>query len=343
MEWDLTSQLFSYMDEVTKTFVATNLTKIIAIITPLVAIALNMSIMVNGLYGMVGSGPPLLEEMKKFIRYAIIISVASAGGWYQKSLADVAITLPDEFSQALVLPGSGTADSTQIAKNVDLAIDKSLQLVKKAWDNIGFSGPGVAAAVLGLILLIATIFIFGVGTALLLMAKFLMGVVVCFGPIFIFCLLFNATQNLFNKWISSVINYGLVTIFMAVVFGLFIAFMSRAVQAGMEDNASLMIPTVTASFITVIAYFVFKEVPQMAARWGDGIEAAYQGFKMPDKGKGGDGNGNNNNNSGGGQQQGSSGAQGGQQPGVGAGSAGGTGGGAGSAVSDGLRYARGGR
>lgn len=341
MEWDLTSQLFNYMDEVTKTFVAANLSKIIAFATPIVAIALNMSIMVNGLYGMVGSGPPLLEEMKRFIRYAIIISVASAGGWYQNELADVALKLPDEFSQALVLPGSSSANNQEIGRSVDAAVNKSLRLVKTAWENVGLSAAGAASLLLGLLLLAATIFIFGVGTAFILMAKFLLGVVVCFGPVFIFALLFKATQNLFGKWISSVINYGLVVIFMAIVFGLFISFMGSALQAGSEPDASLMIPTVMASFITIVAYFVFKEVPAMAARWGDGIEAAYQGFKVPESAPKDNNNNNNDNkndgNGGGNQNQGGgNGGQAGQQNQ-------GKSAGAGGAMSDGLRYARGGR
>ncbi|MFB0418435.1 type IV secretion system protein, partial [Xanthomonas euvesicatoria] len=42
-------------------------------------------------------------------------------------------------------------------------------------------------------------------------------------------LLFQSTRSLFTQWIGTIINYGLVTILLSAVFGLFMAFYEKAI------------------------------------------------------------------------------------------------------------------
>ncbi|MGV7167931.1 type IV secretion system protein [Xanthomonas citri] len=100
-------------------------------------------------------------------------------------------------------------------------------------------------------------------------------------PIFIFCLLFESTRSLFTQWIGTIINYGLVTILLSAVFGLFMAFYEKAIEAASAINpdAPLLVPIVTCALITVVTWFVLKQVPDMAARWGNGISAGIQGWR----------------------------------------------------------------
>ncbi|WP_341850225.1 type IV secretion system protein [Escherichia coli] len=67
----------------------------------------------------------------------------------------------------------------------------------------------------------------GIGAGLVLMAKLLLAITVCFGPIFIFCLLFKPLYGMFNKWLGSMVNYGLVTILLSMLFGLMIKFYQK--------------------------------------------------------------------------------------------------------------------
>ncbi|WP_407210723.1 type IV secretion system protein [Enterobacter cloacae] len=52
------------------------------------------------------------------------------------------------------------------------------------------------------------------------MAKVLLAISLCLGPIAIFCLLWNPTKGIFAKWMGTVINYSLVIVLLALVFGL---------------------------------------------------------------------------------------------------------------------------
>lgn len=278
--YDVTTQIFGYMDEVSKEFVAANLGVIIATITPVVAIALTIHLMVEGLFTMVrGTGVPLTDLVGRFIRYGIICSIATAGGWYQTDLAAVALNTPDEFAQILIIDGRGAESEGQMASTIDKALDDGLTTAKKAFDNAGVtSGAGLASFLLAAGVLISTIMICGIGAALIILAKFVLAIAVCFGPIFIFCLLFKSTQMLFSKWIGSIINYGLLTILLAAVFGLMMKFYGRSIEAAASPNPDtpILVPIVTCGLLTVVSWFVLKKIPDLASSWGSGVSAAYQ-------------------------------------------------------------------
>ncbi|WDI87817.1 MULTISPECIES: type IV secretion system protein [Xanthomonas] len=283
MAFDATTQIFDYMDRVTNEFVASNLQTIITTVTPIVALGLVMSLLVEGLFIMARpNGEPLSHLVQKFVSWAIIISVASAGGWYQTDLANVAMRTPDEFARVLMVDGQQGGQQNQIAGVIDRAIDRGLTASQRAFDNASvFSGPGLASFALAVTVLLCTVLMCGLGAGFILMAKFLLGVTVCFGPIFIFCLLFQSTRSLFTQWIGTIINYGLVTILLSAVFGLFMAFYEKAIEAASAVNpdAPLLVPIVTCGLITVVTWFVLKQVPDMAARWGNGISAGIQGWR----------------------------------------------------------------
>ncbi|MEQ8045149.1 type IV secretion system protein [Xanthomonas hortorum] len=226
MAFDATTQIFNYLDRVTNEFVASNLQTIITTVTPIVALGLVMSLLVEGVFIMARpNGEPLSHLIQKFVSWAIIISVASAGGWYQTELANVAMRTPDEFASVLMVDGQQGGQQNEIAGVIDRALDRGLTAAQRAFDNASvWNGPGLASFVLAITVLVCTVLMCGLGAGFILMAKFLLGVTVCFGPIFIFCLLFESTRSLFTQWIGTIINYGLVTILLSAVFGLFMAF-----------------------------------------------------------------------------------------------------------------------
>ncbi|WP_179258308.1 type IV secretion system protein [Caballeronia sordidicola] len=276
--FNATTQIFSYIDTVVSQFVAANLGRIITAVTPVVALGLTISLMLEGLFLLARPGhEPLTGLVERFVKYALVISIASAGGWYQTSLANVAMKTPDEFASLFIINGaSGSDQQNQIASVIDKAIDDGLHVAKTAFENAGvMSGPGIASGFLGVAVIVCTVIMCGMGAGLIIMAKSMLGVAICFGPVFIFSLLFKGTSDLFSRWIGTVINYGLVTVLVAAVFGLLMHFYSSAIAAAAVPNASspILVSIMVCGLITVVSYFVMKEVPHMAASWGNGVSA----------------------------------------------------------------------
>ncbi|KUX98625.1 type IV secretion system protein [Escherichia coli] len=249
--------------------------------------------------------------MPKFIVWSMIISFASAGGLYQTQLADAAMKIPDEFSSVLVINGSSGGTEDAMGNNIDKAIHDGMQVARTAFDNADiYSGSGLASLFLACAVIISTVLICGIGAGLVLMAKLLLAITVCFGPIFIFCLLFKPLYGMFNKWLGSMVNYGLVTILLSMLFGLMIKFYQKALDAVTASGAdsSLLGPVFACLLIMIVSYLILMRIPEIASRWGDGISAGIQEL-IPNAGGGGRGAGGGGNQPGG--QKGATGAGGG--------------------------------
>ncbi|UVG61157.1 type IV secretion system protein [Xanthomonas citri pv. durantae] len=158
------------------------------------------------------------------LRAALIIGVATS---MAQGSARLYWTLTDGVSQAITKTVTGSSKSPYEA------IDKNLMLMQVAmsaldqiktggdeeskdekdrarwFTGLGMAGPGVVAG------------------SMLLLNKLAMALVVDFGPLFILCLLFQATKSLFSKWLL----YGLGTVFSLSVLTFTVSLATKVVGA----------------------------------------------------------------------------------------------------------------
>ncbi len=158
------------------------------------------------------------------LRAALIIGVATS---MAQGSARLYWTLTDGVSQAITKTVTGSSKSPYEA------IDKNLMLMQVAmsaldqiktggdeeskdekdrarwFTGLGMAGPGVVAG------------------SMLLLNKLAMALVVGFGPLFILCLLFQATKSLFSKWLL----YGLGTVFSLSVLTFTVSLATKVVGA----------------------------------------------------------------------------------------------------------------
>ena len=267
----LVTPIFKYMDTVVTSFVSENLTTIINAVSPVVGLALSCTLIVECAFGLVSPNvEPLSTLMQRFLRWGIIISIASAGGMYQKTLAHAALRVPDEFANVLIMSGKTT--QTGLGSMIDTAVNAGLHDAKEAFSQAGIIRGSIARGVQGVVILGTTGIICGMGAAYMIMAKVLLSICVCLGPIAIYCLLFKATTNLFGKWMGAVIHYGLITVLVAVVFGLAEKFFMNTLKQGAGSDAIL--PTLACVLVAVISFLIMKQVPEMASRLSDGVQVA---------------------------------------------------------------------
>lgn len=267
----LVTPIFKYIDTVVTTFVSQNLTVVINTISPVVGIALSCVLIVECIFNL--SSPniePLSTLMHRFLRWAIIISIASAGGMYQQMLAHAALRIPDEFANVLIMSSKTTQEG--LGSMIDTAVNSGLNDAKEAFSQAGIIRGSIARGVQGVVILGTTGIICGMGAAYMIMAKVLLSICICLGPIAIYCLLFKATTNLFGKWMGAVIHYGLITILVAIVFGLAEKFFLNTLEQGAGGDAIL--PTLACILVAVVSFLIMKQVPEMASRLSDGIQVA---------------------------------------------------------------------
>lgn len=294
------SPIFHYIDGVTTDFVAHNISSVILGVTPVVAAAMSCVLAIEGVMTMLNpNGEPLSALMQKFLRWGIILSVASTGGMYQHEIAAVILKVPDDFANLLILSNSTDQAGATASTALDTALTEGWKATKTAFKAAGvMSGGGLAALAEAICLAITTVFLCAGSASSILFAKIMLAICVCLGPIAIFCLLFKATSGIFGRWTGVCLNYGLVTVMLSATFGLFEHLFKMAIdRAQTPGDGSLLAPTLTCGIIAVITLQVIKQIPGVAARLGDGIQLAapslMEGLKSASSGLGMTGRGAN--------------------------------------------------
>ncbi|APO98229.1 type IV secretion system protein [Xanthomonas perforans] len=158
------------------------------------------------------------------LRAALIIAVATS---MAQGSSRLYWTLTDGVSQAItkVVTGDSKSPYDAIDKNLGLmqiammSIDqiqtagneqRNDEKTRARWfTGVGMAGPGV------------------VGGSLLLLNKIGMALFVGFGPLFIMCLLFQATKSLFSKWLL----YGVGMVFSLAVLSFMVSLATKVVGA----------------------------------------------------------------------------------------------------------------
>jgi type IV secretion system protein VirB6 len=222
MAFVLFKSFFDTVDEATATFVHDISTRCIVEVTPIVTVALTLSFISYGLLVMRGAvGMPATEFLGKAFRIAIIVNIALAGGLYQSEIAGLIRTLPDDLATALIVKPSQGATAASL---VDEAAGVGFDCAGMAFNKAGiFSFEGLTYCVIGVLVSLMTGVLVAVGGGFLLMSKVALSVLAGLGPLFIVALIFPATARFFDLWLGQVVNYTLLVVLYAAVFGLMMA------------------------------------------------------------------------------------------------------------------------
>lgn len=274
MAFNMTTQLTTIFDSIVVGYISSTSSDIIVFLTPLIGIALTISLMIRGILSTMQDGPPLIDHVRTYMFFALMTSVAGLGGIYQTTIADMIMGIPDALSLA-VMGEHGAGDSTTMANAVDTAMDQGIETMKLAWDGVSWDIlESLVAVMVGGMIMVATLVICGVGFALILVSKFMLGVLAAFGPAFIFLLCFDSTKGMADKWIGMVVNHGTVMVILASVFGLLMTIFSGIVSNIGSDTENLLAQAFAADFFMIVAIFILLEVKGIAQSIGSGASIA---------------------------------------------------------------------
>lgn len=272
---NLSELLSTQIESVVDDFVSGAVGNVITTAVPLVTIALTLSLMLQGLMMMVSpSGEPLSELLKRFFGIAMISTFATAGGFYQATLASMIMGLPEEMSTAL-LAGTGVSASnitelidTSLATGLDIILDLSNEGSWRKW------APYMLAALYAVILIVVC----GLALAYIIVAKVLLAITVAFGPAFIFLLLFKSTRDLFGKWVGSVINYAVLMVLLAAVLSFLMSFFEVVLTDVRDDKVPYWNGILASGILGAAAVVATLKLPGLASSWGGGIASTLLGF-----------------------------------------------------------------
>ncbi len=276
----LFTPLFNELDRVTVVFTRDVSSRVIAGITPVLSAGLTVWFITWGILLMRGAvEQPVREFLGKVIRTALIVSVALGAGLYQADVAEVIRTVPDELAAAVaggeaslgfdVDPVGG---GSRQAALIDLAAGRGLAKAEDAFEKGGLlTQQGIAFYTFGLLILLATVIMVGVGGALILVAKVMLALLAALGPLFIAALLFDSTKRFFERWIAMIATYGLLIVLFACVFTFMLAIFTNYMGGvNLDGNMNVAYGIGGALLLTIVSVAILIELHHLAVGLGGG-------------------------------------------------------------------------
>ncbi|WP_375681559.1 type IV secretion system protein [Bartonella sp. AP60NXGY] len=271
MDFTVFTQLFSKIDQITKTYVTDLSSKTIATITPFVSIGITIAFIIYGWLIIRGAiDMPLSGFVNRFLRISIITSIALTTGLYQPEITNLITQMPYELSKALM---TNPLDDKQLMNLLDKAATKGFQYAGRLFqETVFFESNGLLYSLLGIIILLATSLVVAIGGGLVLLTKIAITLLVGLGPLFIIALLWQPTHRFFEQWIIQVVNYIILFLLLATVFNLMMNIFANYLsdmKLDYDQNVSFMFGG--ALILSIISIMLLLKLSSIANSLAKGI------------------------------------------------------------------------
>ncbi|WP_375638908.1 type IV secretion system protein [Bartonella sp. AA16NXGY] len=271
MDFTVFTQLFSKIDQITKTYVTDISSKAIVTITPFVSIGITIAFIIYGWLIIRGAiDMPLSGFVNRFLRISIITSIALTTGLYQSEIANLITQMPYELSKALI---TNPLNDKQLMNLLDKTAGGGFQYAGRLFQETAFfESNGLLYSLLGILILLATSLVVAIGGGLVLLTKIALALLVGLGPIFIIALLWQPTHRFFEQWIVQVVNYIILFLLLASVFNLMMNIFANYLsdmKLDYDQNVSSMFGG--ALILSIISIMLLLKLSSMANSLAKGI------------------------------------------------------------------------
>jgi len=275
MAFALFTQLDTIINRAATAYITDISANAVATATPAIVAGLTLTFMAFGILVVLGTiQAPVSEFLKRSVGICIVCAVALAGGLYQSQIANAIITLPNDLSKSLIT--SPTDDATA-ATMIDDAAAKGFAKSSDAFNKAGvFVEHGVVYAVYGVLIILTTAIVVGLGGAYILLAKMMLVLLVGLGPLFILTLLWRPLSNLFSSWLSQVLSYTLLSVLVSALFGLMVKIFLTYMQGLRLDGSQGLGESLGgACILAVVMVVILLWLPKLASGLAGAVSISY--------------------------------------------------------------------
>lgn len=224
-------------------------------------------------------GMSVTEFFKKAIMVAIIGLFFGSAGAFQTNIASTMLSLPDDVATLT----SGTKDIGQEVDKLQAEASKAANALTNSGESSWFqflpSGREVLVGIIAVALKMDVALVGGIMVVLMIVCQVGMALLVAAAPIFIAALLFEATKQMFNSWVSAALNY----VFLAMLLGLVLGFLLQMnlglmrmiafdVNAGVVDVFTML---AACTLVTLASVIIMIMLPGLASSLSGGFGAHF--------------------------------------------------------------------
>jgi type IV secretion system protein VirB6 len=231
---------------------------------------------------------PFWDFVMRVLKIALLIGIGLNTAVYLPQVAHRVFALPNEIVALLepALPAIANGPATAIG-----ALDQIWQLGLRAADrflehavSMPWRSIGAIVVTLGfaLALVVTVLVLVALGTAVMLIAKVTLALLLVLGPIFIVLLLFEATRSLFSGWLGQLLT-AMVTFVLAgaiVYLGAFLCLshLQTALDQTPVGSAPSLPQFLSFVLLAISAAYLLRQVPALASGIAGGIQITTLGL-----------------------------------------------------------------
>lgn len=210
---------------------------------------------------------PLGDAVGRMFRIVLIGAIALGAGVYGPIIASFLYNTPAEMASTLMGGPTSpeTVMDTALNQGNDIALGfmsiTSLSIMQAISDTL-------AAIVVWLFTGLVVLY----GTALILLSKVALGIVIAIGPIFIAMLLFDSTKNFFQAWLNQAINFLLIFALVVAVVVLMFTLWTPTLAFALKNSGagfSALIPMIIVGGTCLV---VLWQVSGIASGLAGGVQ-----------------------------------------------------------------------
>lgn len=201
---------YLFVDVKLEQFLGQGVSHALAVVESPLRLALVLYVMLYGFAILRGAiSEPIMDFAIRSIKLVIIYRLATTAAYGDYVTQPLFHLLPETIARAVA--GSSVSDP---GAAFDQFLARVGYLAEKISDQASLSDPG--PWLMAVVVMVVGALAAALGFGVVLLAKVALALIICLGPLFIACALFEATRRYFFGWLSQAVNY-------IVLFGLVIA------------------------------------------------------------------------------------------------------------------------
>ncbi|MBI1302056.1 MAG: hypothetical protein GC137_10465 [Alphaproteobacteria bacterium] len=218
------------------------------------------------------------------IKIIVILIIATQWDAFFLLVYGITTDLPADIAGQMIASASNSLGNNTVTSidnaNIGLSLyyDRSLAVAEDVLEGAGWGEFGIYLYA-GTITVVALLFA-GYAAMLIILAKIAVAILLAVGPIFILLLIFKNTQNLFEGWLRTLINFALIPIFIYAVIAFFLILAEQPLQ-NLENNSNVNAALFTAigpfMLISVVGFLIMGQVMMMTASITGGLSLSTMG------------------------------------------------------------------
>jgi type IV secretion system protein VirB6 len=249
---------YTYVDGQLSSFLGTGLGNVLAAVRGPLLVALTLYVVLYGYAIFRGAiTEPVMDGVVRLVKLCFIYTVATTVAYNDYVTQPLFTDLPNWLAGAI----SG-GPVTSLGSSFDKFLARGFDLATSITDTATIVDP--SPYITAGIVIVATVIVTGLGFGIVMIAKVALALLVALGPIFIACLVFDASRQFFFGWLKQGVNYLVLFAIIIVIFEMILALVD--VQWGsINSQADPEMGGILFTALCILGGIFFLQTPNIAA------------------------------------------------------------------------------